>query len=80
MSRRGVSLLPCIALALTVPGLLTAQGTPPAATGAASTSDTEKSGLDVLKGAWVRPDGGYTIVIRNIGANGQLEAMYFNPN
>ncbi len=34
----------------------------------------------MLKGAWVRPDGGYTIVIRNIGANGQLEAMYFNPN
>jgi hypothetical protein len=34
----------------------------------------------VLKGAWVRPDGGYTIVIRSIGPNGQLDAMYFNPN
>ncbi len=34
----------------------------------------------MLKGAWVRPDGGYTIVIRSVGANGQLEAMYFNPN
>lgn len=37
-------------------------------------------GLDVLKGAWVRPDGGYTIAIESVGANGQLEAMYFNPN
>ena len=36
-------------------------------------------GLDVLKGTWVRPDGGYLIVIRNIGPQGQLDAMYFNP-
>jgi hypothetical protein len=39
-----------------------------------------KTGMDVLKGAWVRPDGGYTITIRNIAANGQLEATYANPN
>jgi hypothetical protein len=36
--------------------------------------------LDVLKGAWVRPDGGYVILIKDIGSAGQLEAMYFNPN
>ncbi len=36
--------------------------------------------IDVLKGAWVRPDGGYTIVIKNIARDGRLEAMYFNPN
>ena len=41
---------------------------------------TAKINLDVLKGAWVRPDGGYTIVIKSIGPNGQLEATYFNPN
>ncbi|WP_374680815.1 hypothetical protein [Accumulibacter sp.] len=35
---------------------------------------------EVLKGTWVRPDGGYTIVIKNVGATGQLEATYFNPN
>jgi hypothetical protein len=40
----------------------------------------EPINLDVLKGAWVRPDGGYTIAIRSIGPNGQIEAMYFNPN
>ena len=43
-------------------------------------SATAKAGLDVLKGHWVRPDGGYTIAIRSIGSDGQLEAMYFNPS
>ena len=43
-------------------------------------STTVKAGLDVLKGNWVRPDGGYTIAIRSIGSDGQLEAMYFNPS
>ena len=38
------------------------------------------AGLNVLKGNWVRPDGGYTIAIKGIGPDGQLEAMYFNPN
>jgi hypothetical protein len=37
-------------------------------------------GLDVLKGAWIRPDGGYTIAIESVGTNGRLDAMYFNPN
>lgn len=35
--------------------------------------------MDKLRGRWIRPDGGYGIVIRNVGADGQLEAMYFNP-
>ena len=38
-----------------------------------------KGGIDVLKGVWVRPDGGYTIAIRSISPAGDLEAMYFNP-
>lgn len=36
--------------------------------------------LAVLKGTWVRPDGGYTIAIESVGADGKLEATYFNPN
>ena len=36
--------------------------------------------MDVLKGDWVRPDGGYTIAIKAISANGEIEAMYHNPN
>ena len=56
------------------------KATAPANEGRAGTRRKEKIKLDVLKGAWVRPDGGYTIVIKSIGPNGQLEAMYFNPN
>jgi len=40
----------------------------------------EKTGLDVLEGAWVRPDGGYLILIKKVSPDGQLEARYFNPN
>lgn len=53
---------------------------PPAPQGASAPAAAAKSGMEVLKGTWVRPDGGYTIVIKGIGANGQLEAMYSNPN
>ena len=53
-----------------------AQGVKPAPGDSAPAS----AGLDVLKGNWVRPDGGYMIAIKGIGPDGQLEAMYFNPN
>lgn len=36
--------------------------------------------MNVLKGHWVRPDGGYVILIKGVGADGALDAMYFNPN
>ena len=57
-----------------------AQGPTTAPGGASTPSATAPIDVDVLKGAWVRPDGGYLIVIKNIGPNGQLEAMYFNPS
>jgi hypothetical protein len=41
---------------------------------------TANAGINVLKGNWVRPDGGYTIAINGIGPDGQLEAMYYNPS
>jgi hypothetical protein len=72
-------MLGCL-LALTSIGTPAAQGAAPATTGAAVPAAAEKSGLDVLKGAWVRPDGGYTIAIKSVGLNGALEATYFNPN
>ena len=52
----------------------------PAPQEASAPAAVAKSGMDVLKGAWVRPDGGYTITIRSIGPDGRLEAMYANPN
>ena len=68
-----------LALASASIGIAAAQGTAPAPTGVAAPAVAETSRLDVLKGAWIRPDGGYTIAIKSIGPNGELEAMYFNP-
>jgi hypothetical protein len=70
----------CLALALALAGDANSQGTPPPGKGAAAHYVAGRLNADVLKGAWVRPDGGYQIVIRNIDPNGRLEAMYFNPN
>lgn len=36
--------------------------------------------MQKLKGRWQRPDGGYILEIRQVDANGQLDAAYFNPN
>jgi hypothetical protein len=71
--------LPGLALALTLAGNAMAQSTSPSPTGAAPPAVAGTASLDILKGTWVRPDGGYRIVVRNTAANGQLEAMYFNP-
>ena len=38
-----------------------------------------KADLDVLKGRWLRPDGGYVLEIRRVGADGSMDAAYFNP-
>jgi hypothetical protein len=61
------------AVALGAVGCTSAQGQPlPAPL-------SPKSGSDALVGAWSRTDGGYIILIRGVGAFGQLEASYFNP-
>lgn len=52
----------------------------PSAQGASAPVAAAKSGMEVLKGAWVRPDGGYTITIKGVGPDGRIEAMYANPN
>jgi uncharacterized protein (DUF2147 family) len=80
MRKLGVSLLLGLVLALASICAATAQGPAPAPKGAASPSVAAKPDIAVLKGAWVRPDGGYTIAIKSIGPGGELEAMYFNPN
>ncbi len=69
-----------LALALAPIGVATAQDKAPATKGTAAPSVAEKTNIEVLRGAWVRPDGGYVIVIKSIATNGRLEAMYFNPN
>jgi hypothetical protein len=67
------------ALAATMAGAAAAQGPAPETKGPAVPSVVRKISLDILKGTWIRPDGGYRIVVSNVGPNGQLEAMYFNP-
>ena len=46
----------------------------------ASNNPEKNMAMDVLKGEWLRPDGDYTIAITGISADGQIEAMYYNPN
>jgi hypothetical protein len=38
-----------------------------------------KTEFEILKGRWVRPDGGYVVDIRKINASGKMTAAYFNP-
>ena len=49
-----------------------------ASVGGAALAQT--SGFDVLRGSWVRPDGGYTITIKSVDAGGKMDAAYANPN
>lgn len=40
-------------------------------------SDQNQS--QILKGRWLRPDGGYVLEIQNVKPDGEMEAAYFNP-
>ena len=80
VGKSGVCWILGIALALASIGAATAQEVTAPKAGAVAPAAADRINLDVLKGAWVRPDGGYTIAIKNIGPNGQIDAMYFNPN
>jgi uncharacterized protein (DUF2147 family) len=58
-------------------GLAIAQET--ASPQAETTQANDPSGFDRLPGKWVRPDGGYTLMINSVDENGQLDASYANP-
>jgi len=62
-------------------GLVLAAG-PPATAQWKTAPPASVSGtpFSVLQGRWVRPDGGYTISIKGVDAEGRLEAAYANPN
>ena len=68
------------ALAWLEAGCAIAQGTAPAASGAADSPVAAAPAFATLKGTWVRPDGGYRIEIANVASDGQIAATYFNPN
>jgi hypothetical protein len=42
-------------------------------------SQGPRTGFEVLVGGWSRTDGNYHIVIQSAGADGLLQASYFNP-
>ena len=67
-----------VVLALAVSGAAFSQAPPSLPEGAAPAAPAKVS-AEVLKGTWVRPDGGYRIAIQGVGADGTLDAMYFNP-
>jgi hypothetical protein len=37
------------------------------------------SGVQALKGKWLRPDGGYVVDVRSVEAGGTMDVAYFNP-
>jgi uncharacterized protein (DUF2147 family) len=80
MRRASVLQISSIASAVAVFGFATVQAQTPATTATTASATAAAVNLDVLKGAWVRPDGGYMIAIKSVTADGKLEAMYFNPN
>lgn len=42
-------------------------------------ADPTPTGFEVLRGRWVRPDGGYVVTIHGAQADGTLDAIYSNP-
>ena len=38
-----------------------------------------KVDFQVMKGKWLRPDGGYVLDIRSVAADGKMDAGYYNP-
>jgi hypothetical protein len=75
-----VTCLAALALTSIIAGNAIAQSAAPAASGKAAPPASPTVGFDTLKGTWVRPDGGYRMVIAGVGADGRIEAMYFNPS
>src|SRR5258708_28214641 len=65
----GLSLFMSPALAQTSP----ATSVPPA------TESAAKAAFGVLRGRWVRVQGGYVITINSVDPDGRLDASYANP-
>ena len=70
-----VPILSTLALALGIVMLDTAA---PRVEAGVPSSESE-SDFGILRGRWVRPDGGYVIAIQSVDASGKLDAAYANP-
>lgn len=58
----------------------TAQQQPTAAATNTAAAQPLKPEFSKLAGRWERPDGGYTVEIRSINADGHMDVGYFNPS
>ena len=74
-----IGFLAGLALTAIVAGPAIAQSAAATPSGTTAAALPTKPGFATLKGTWVRPDGGYRIVVASVGADGRIEAMYFNP-
>jgi hypothetical protein len=61
-------------------GLASRAGAQASASSAAPAGPGPRTRFDALVGGWSRSDGNYHIVVHSVGAEGVLQAMYFNPN
>jgi len=44
-----------------------------------SAADNTKPDFSLLKGRWVRPDGGYILSVNGVSPTGKMDAAYYNP-
>ena len=68
------------ALCVLLPAAVWAQG-PATGEGKGDSATVEKAKPDfgVLKGRWLRPDGGYILSVKDVDAGGKMDAAYYNP-
>lgn len=76
-----MTLLRCIAMSVAIASVIfPAQAEPLAGAPVATSKSDLPSAPDTLPGRWMRPDGGYVIIIKSVDADGKLDASYTNPN
>lgn len=47
--------------------------------GDSATDEKAKPHFGVLKGRWLRPEGGYILSVKDVDSGGKMDAAYFNP-
>ena len=84
MSSRAVIFKACLvavfALCVLLPVTVEAQG-PGAGAEKGNSATVEKANpdFDMLKGRWMRNDGGYILSVKGVDPGGKMDAAYYNP-
>jgi hypothetical protein len=79
--RKVVNLMPfaILGLSLSMKPALAQTQPPPAASVPPAMESATKVAFGVLRGRWVRVQGGYVITINSVDPDGRLDASYANP-